>query len=256
MSFATDVELDAIQKTKELGKIALQSLFPKDFSAALVAIELVDSNGATVDYFSWPVLPSEIREVHNELTNVRKTIGGVYVLKNTTFNPRQISLRGTFGRKFRILLNNKQIELAGFRFSMANGKFKISTPFSLDNTIPQFSSFAKNGYGCIKVIEAIKEKSKQLDGYGRPHSVYFYNPILGNNYLVEFVNFSHMQDENQHNMLPAYSIQLIAVAPLDGILSRWTNVKSALRNLSITNLQKTANALASSVRSVVLRKLR
>lgn len=258
MSFANDVELNAVQKTKELGRIALQALYPNDFNAAVVALELVDSNGATVDYFSWPVLPSEIREVHNEITNVRKTIGGVYVLKNTTFVPRQISMRGTFGRRFKILINNKQLELAGFRFSVTNGKFKITPPNFLDTKVPQFSSFAKNGYGCIKFIEAIKEKSKQLDENGKPHSLYFYNPVLGNNYMVEVMNFTHMQDEHQHNMLPAYSLQLIAVAPLDGVLSRWSNVKSALKNLSFANLQKTATLILRNIRSLpsVIRKKR
>lgn len=258
MSFAYEVEREAIAKAKELGKIALQALYPSDFNAALVALELVDSNGVTVDYFSWPVLPSEIREVHNEITNVRKTIGGVYVLKNTTFVPRQISLRGTFGRRFKILINEKQLELAGFRFSIGNGKMKITPPNLLDNKVAQFSSFAKNGYGCIKVIEAMKEKSKQLDENGKPHSLYFYNPVLGNNYMVEVMNFSHMQDENQYNMLPAYSLQLVAVAPLDSVLSRLTNIKSALKNLLFANIQKKANAILGNIKglSSVLKKKR
>lgn len=247
---ALQAELDFQQKIKEVGRIALQALFPNDFNAAIVALEVVNSNGATVDYFSWPVLPREIKESHTEITNVRKTIGGVYVLKNTTFNPRQISLSGTFGRKFKLLINNKQLELAGFKFSIGNGVPKITPPNLLSQRIPEFSSIAKNGYGCIKFIEAMKEKSKQLDENGKPHSLYFYNPVLGNNYQVEVGSFTHMQDEDQHNMLPAYSLQLIAVAPLDGVLSRLSNIKSAIKNLSFANLQKKVNSIVTNLKSL------
>lgn len=244
------IELSFNQKIKELGRGALNALYPSDIEFYLLALELINSNGDTVDYFAWPVLPQEIRETHQEITNVRKTIGGVYVLKNTTFTPRTINLSGTFGRRFKLLMNNKQLELAGFRLSINNGKPKISPPNFLDQRIPEFSSIAKTGYGCIKIIEAMKEKSKQLDENGKPHSLYFYNPILGNNYQVEVMNFTHMQNEGENNMLPAYSLQLVAVAPLDSVLSRISNLKSALKNLSFSSLQKTANAIVSNLKSL------
>lgn len=244
------VELSFNQKIRELGRGALAALYPNDFDAYLLALELSDSNGNTVDYFAWPVLPQEIRETHQEITNVRKTIGGVYVLKNTTFTPRTISLSGTFGRRFKLLVNNTRVELAGFRLSLNNGVPKITPPNFLEQRIPEFSSIAKTGYGCIKIIEAMKEKSKQLDENGKLHSLYFYNPILGNNYQVEVVNFTHMQNENENNMLPAYSLQLVAVAPLDNVFSRLSNIKSALKNLSFSTLQKTANSIVSNLKSV------
>ncbi len=202
-----------------------------------------------MDFFSWPILPDEIRENHQEITKVRKTIGGIYVLKNSTFTPRQISMRGNFGRRFKILLNGNQVTLAGFSLSQQNGKFNISAPNFLGQNITQFSSFAKTGYGCIKVIESIKEKSKKIDEYGKPYSLYFYNPILGNNYQVEVDIFSHMQDKDQHNMLPAYSLQMTAVAQLDTIVGR-TNIKSALKNLGMGTLQKKANSIASNLKLI------
>lgn len=244
------VELSFNQKIKELGRGALNALYPSDVEFYLLALEVVDSNNNTIDYFAWPVLPQEIRESHQEITNVRKTMGGVYVLKNPTFTPRIINLSGTFGRRFKLLVNNKQLELAGFKLSINNGKFKITNPLQLENRIPEFSSIAKTGYGCIKILEAMKEKSKQLDENGKPYSLYFYNPILGNNYQVEAINFTHMQNENENNMNPAYSLQLIAVAPLDSVLSRLSNIKSALKNVSFSSLQKTANAIVSNLKSL------
>lgn len=232
------------------GKAAMHSLFPKDFSYYYLALELVDSKGSTVDYFGWPILPDSIKEIHQEITNIRKTIGGVSVIKNSTFTPRQVVLNGNFGRTFKLLLGQQTVEFAGFGFSMQNGKFTSTHPNSLEGIVPQFSSIAKTGYGCVKLLEGIKEKSKQVDIYGKPHSLYLYNPILGNNYQVEFNNFTHAQDKDQFNMIPGYSIALTAVAPLDLILGRKASVINTLKKLSLGNLQKTANAVASNLRSL------
>lgn len=239
-------------KVAQIGRAGLHALFPKDIEYYFLALELVDSQGNTVDYFAWPILPDEIKETQQELTAINKTMGGVNVLKNPTFNPRTISLRGDFGRKFKLLLGGNPIEFAGFGLSVQNGKFSVSTPNLLENKTPEFSSFVKNGYGCIKLLEAIKEKSKKLDADQKPNALYLYNPILGNNYQVEVNSFSIMQDKNEYNMRPGYSMQLTAVAPLDSVLSRKAQLKSVLKNLSLSNLQKTANSVASGIRRIGL----
>src|SRR5690606_5835431 len=129
-----------------------------------------------------------------------------------------------------------------------NGKFDVQNNNFLDGAVPQFSSIAKNGYGCVKILEAMKEKSKKLDEWQKPHTLYLYNPILGNNYQVEFVNFSHHQDKDKYNMVPAYSMTLTAIAPLDSVFSRVDNVRSALKNLSMGVLQNSANQVATSLK--------
>lgn len=237
-------------KLGQVGRAAMHALFPKDIEFYFLALELVDSQGNTVDYFAWPVLPSDIRENQNELTAVRKTMHGVNVLINPTFNPFPISIRGDFGRRFKILLGDNAVEFAGFGASIKNGKFDLKAPNYLQNPIPQFSSFAKTGYGCIKVLEAIKEKMKKLDDNQKPHSLYLYNPILGGNYQVVVNSFSHSQNDNANNMIPAYGLQLTAIAPLDNILSRRANVKTALKNLVIGGLQKTANRAAANIKLI------
>lgn len=243
------VESNFKDRVNDVGRAALAALFPNDIEEYLLALELVDSGGNTVDYFAWPILPDEIRDTHQEITTVKKTIGGIYVLKNTTFAPRQISISGTFGRRFKLLLNNHPVSFAGFSASQKNGKFNISAPNFLGKKVPEFSSFAKSGYGCIKVLESMKEKSKQVDGRGKPHSLYLYNPILGNNYQVEFMNFSHMQDKDQHNRVPAYSMQLTAVAALDSVLGY--SIQTNVKNITISSLQKMANNVANNLRSVL-----
>jgi hypothetical protein len=246
-----DTEASFKSKVAQIGRAALNTLFPKDIEYYFLAIELVDSQGYTVDYFAWPILPDEISETQTELTNVRKTMGGVNVLKNPTFNPRQISIRGDFGRRFKLLLGGKPVEFAGFSLSMQNGKFTVNPPNILDSNFAQFSSFVKSGYGCIKVLESIKEKSKKLDNDQKPFALYLYNPILGNNYQVEFTSFNQKQDKHEYNMRPMYNIQLTAVAPLDSVLSRKANLRAVIKNLSLSNLQKQANSISSGLRSAI-----
>lgn len=244
------IKLDYRSKLSRLGKAGLNAIFPKDQEYYLLALELVDSQKNTVDYFAWPILPVELRETHVESTTISRSLASVIALKNPTFNPRQIHITGTFGRDFKLLLGSSSIAFAGFSFSINNGKFDITAPNLLGNTIPQLSSFAKSGYGCVKVLEAIKEKSKKLDQFQKPYTVYLYNPILGNNYVVEFNSFSHLQNNSTYNMVPMYDIQLTAVASLDSVLSYGNNIKSALKNLTLSNIQKTASNVASGLRLI------
>ncbi len=216
-----------------------------------LSMELVDSQGNTVDYFSWPVLPDEISETHNELTQIQKTLGGIRVTKNSTFVPKPISMRGTFGRTFKVLVGATKVEIAGFGFSTQDGNFNVTGPNLLGTKVPQLSSFIKTGYGCIKIVESMKDKLKELDPYSKPYALYLYNPILGNNYQVEINSFRHSQDSQTNNMVPAYSLQLMAIAPLDQLLGRRAMLNSAIKNLSIANIQKSANQLASTLRRTI-----
>lgn len=243
MSLAS-VEARFRELSVQVGKQTLSALFPKEIEYYFLAMELVDSQNTTVEYFSFPILPEQLSETVNEITKVSKTIGGVSVITNTSFTPTQISLKGNFGRKFKVLLGRKNVEFAGFGFSIRDRKF-IKPNFSVER--PQFSSFAKTGYGCIKILESIKDKSKQLDSYQKPHSLYFYNPVLGNNYQVTIENFTHSQDIGR-NMIPNYSLQLKSVASLDSVIGTGQAIKSALKNLAISSLQKQAGMLASTIR--------
>jgi len=236
------------ERLGDLGSAAMHALFPNDFEYYLFALELVNSAGDSVEYFTFPVTPQSVEEVKREITNVRKSMGGVNVIKNPSFVPREINIIGDFGRVFKVVINSQRVEFSGLRFSTNNGFFKKPNPGQISRPTPVFSSFAKTGYGCVKIIEAIREKSKQLDEFNKPYGLYCYNPILGNNYQVEFVSMTHRQDKESNNMIPRYNIQLIATAPLESLLSSRKNIASAIRNLSFANIQKTANRLSSRIR--------
>lgn len=230
----------------QIGRLAFNALYPKEFEYYLFALELLDSQDVTVDYFSFPILPDQLKETHREITNVKKTLGGVVVIKNPTFVPRTISLTGDFGKKLKILIGGNNVTFAGFQFSVNNGRFNVTPPGQLEEIFPVFSSFAKTGYGCIKMVEAMKDKSIRLDSLGKPYKLLCHNPIMGNSYQVEILEFEHHQDADRYNTIPRYSLTMRAVAPLEGFagFSRFTGAK----NTSFGVLQKRANRTLSQVR--------
>ena len=57
-----------------IGRAGLNALFPNDFEFYMVALELVDSESRTIEYFSFPILPSNIREQSTPITNIKKYV--------------------------------------------------------------------------------------------------------------------------------------------------------------------------------------
>ena len=75
MSLVREVN-DAFQgQLVSLGRQLLSTLYPNDFEHYLLAFELVDSQGTTIDYFAFPINPSEYNYTRNALTNVKKNSG-------------------------------------------------------------------------------------------------------------------------------------------------------------------------------------
>lgn len=233
---------------RTIGKAGLNALYPKEFEHYFFALELVDHLGQTVDYFAFPILPSSFSEEHTEITNIKKSMGGVVTIKNQTFVPKQINIRGDFGKSLKILLGGKQVELFGLRFSMNNGNFGVSgNPLSnLVTKYANFSSFAKTGFGCIKMLEALKDKSNQIDPVTKkPYALYCYNSMTGNNYKVEIKRFTHQQDKSGMNMIPNYSLSMTATATLESLTE--FNQYSSIINLGINLLQKATNNVVNNI---------
>jgi hypothetical protein len=97
-----------------IGRSGLNMKYPDEFELYVIALELTDENFITQQYFVFPINPSSIEETEPKLTNIRKTLGGITVLRNTTFVPTQISLSGTFGRNFKVLIGEKYEDFTWF----------------------------------------------------------------------------------------------------------------------------------------------
>jgi len=229
-----------------VGKGALNALFPNDFEYYVVALELTDSRDETVDYFVFPVTPSSISIDNTMITNVKKSAGGITSLSSSTFIPRNIALKGDFGRKLRVLMGGnisigpKTIEASttGGAFSRASVSADIPVAISFNNFVPNI----KTGYGSIRVLSAIYDKSVGIDKYNLPYKLYFYNPAQGESFLVKAKNLAISQNY-QNNMIWNYDLSMVAVAPVDQIKK---DAKGSLLALTaFDNLEKGVSAFAS-----------
>lgn len=206
---------------ESLGKPAMSALYPNDFEYYACALELVDSRDNVVYSLIFPVMPSEINESSISISNIKKTNSGVISIFNPTFVPIDLKIDGDFGRKFRIMVNDVATTFTGIVGNLVRGK-------SISNfESPEFDLKVKTGYGVIKHLQKIYEKSFKLDIYGKPHKCYFYNLALNSHYLVELKNLTNNQTQ-QDNMIWKYSLLMKAIAPAYSIKKKF---KSSLTTI-------------------------
>jgi hypothetical protein len=232
-----DVIKDVSNITTSIGQAGLNSLFPNDFEYYLVALELVTSNDETVEYFLFPVTPN-IQKTSTNLVNVKKTAYGVTTLSSQDFNPNDIVLNGNFGRNLKIFLGGNQISLGAIQYSTKAGVYRLDN--GIKNKI--FNPTIKTGYGAIKVLQSIHEKSNSLDKSNKPFRLYFYNPALGESYLVKSISLSQNQSLNM-NMIWSFSLNLKIIGHLDTIKKNKVSTKSLMTLLRINEFQKIVNGL-------------
>lgn len=204
-----------------LGKKALNALFPREFEFYMLSLELINSKGFTEDFFTFPVTPNSIKEQYQTLTNIQKTASGITVNKTDTFAPRNIIVSGNFGRQFKTIINRNLVSFTGIAFTAESGgvdglkqNFTSQRPGEIVSAV--FNRETKTGYGCLKVLESIINKSQNRDPFGFPYRLLLYNAALGNNYVVEVINFEQNQDQ-QSNAIWNYNIVFTAVAPVEFI---------------------------------------
>ena len=238
------------QLLSTIGKAGLHALFPKDFEAYFISFELTDSRGSVVDFLTFPVSPEQVSETKTKFTNIKKTAGGITAISSETFVPSQIQIQGTFGRRLRFLIGQTQVDAAAIAFSTQGGKFSKEGLFQNGLTVafPNFSTQIKTGYGVIKILEAMIDKSDSLDADQNPYRLFFYNSILGNNYLVKVNNFVHSQSQDQ-NMIPKYNLQMTSIAPLEYVRDNAT--KALVKSMAFGAINKTIDTVAKNVKSVV-----
>lgn len=236
---------------ESLGRKTLHSLYPNDFEAYTIALELVDSDGNTVDFFVFPVMPESISEDYNKISNTRKTAGGITALTTPNFTSRTITIDGNFGKNFKFVLgNNEVVDASAIQFSVKSGNYVGggAANFSVENKTSVFRNQIKTGYGCFKILYGIHEKSTTLDHRNQPFKLYFYNLAQGEHYLVKSLSLRSSQSVDE-NMLWQYEYQMEAIAPIN------TSEKERRQtNFDVTKtsaLNETADIAASRVRSIL-----
>ena len=91
----------------------------------MCSLELVNSSGNTIDFFTFPEMPDNINKNEPKRNSVKNTLGGLVVLTSPTAVAQTISIQGNFGRMFKILLNGNTPALQGIAFSISAGKRKL-----------------------------------------------------------------------------------------------------------------------------------
>lgn len=245
-----------ISLLESLGRASLHALFPNEVEYYFCALELIDSVGSTVDYLAFPVVP-DMSQTNPQITNIRKTAGGIVSLGSSTFIPKSISLNGNFGKKFRILLGGgTDLSFSALNLSASKGVFKKSdigvlgkrNTFSIRKMV--FNPQIKSGYGAIKILQAICDKSTGIDDFGKPYQLYFYNPTLGEEYVVKVIDLTLSQSKDK-NMIWSFQLNLRAIAPLEGILTASKVTGSLVLLLAQDNIQKGINMLAANIKKTL-----
>lgn len=226
MTEEANVQNNLLTSITAQGRENLASQFPDEIEYYACALELVNSNGETVDFFSFPLLPNQLRESRQFATDVRKTMSGVVVTMHSTFQPFSINLNGNFGRRFRTI-NKKNINTDN-TLTQADGQDK-----GVVNSTKLFSSDYKSGYGSAKQLENILKKATFPDSKGNPLYLFFYNLSWNSEYLVEVVSTDFSQGDDR-NMIWNYAVTLTAIAPKMVIYST-SKSKTSLQKLTSFN---------------------
>lgn len=202
------------------GREYVNSIYPNEVEYYAAALELVDGDGFTEDFFSFPVMFKSYRENRITNTNIEKTMAGVVITANPTFVPFDIHMSGNFGRKFKKI----------------NTDIPANQPQGGTNTtsanvviVPVFSTEYKTGYGCYKIMEKMILKAQKQDNNYKPYQLFFYNLALNSNFLVEPISLEPNQNRESSNMIWEYNLHLKAVAPASNVNK---NYKSSLKLLT------------------------
>lgn len=211
----------------------LYSMFPNEFELYLVALELTDYNDNIIEYFTFPINPSMLTKTEPRVKNIRKTFGGVTVNKSVGFVPQDLTIKGNFGRWWKILVRDKEVNV--------NSLLKKTTQFNQNG---EFNAIIKNGYGSLKVLQHILQQSEDIvDGF--PRKLYFHNFILGESYLVEVLD--HTIDLNvQTNRIHNYSIKFKIISPVD-----LDSQGGGLNTVISGAVQKTLNNSVQTINSIL-----
>lgn len=220
-----------------VGRAGLHGLFPDDFEYYVLGLDLTDSEGRIADSLVFPVMPDNIVEPRPSINTVKKTSSGVVSLYNTTFVPFDISIKGSFGRRLRVVSSNGVYSFTGIKGIVKGQGYDA----------PVFNTSVKSGYGLTKMLEKIKQKSLSVDDKGKPVRLYYYNLALNSQYLVEFTQLTFSQDR-QSNMIWNYAATFKAIAPAYSIRGNSSTSTIALMSSSILN--KSLDSLVTGYKNV------
>jgi len=202
------IKNQAMQIMETAGRSYLSISFPNDFELYYTSLELLKGDdGSTIDFFSFPVTPNAITKRETFSTNIKKTLMGLTILKTTDLIPYQLIIKGTFGKSFKILVGDQYID---FEAAALTRDAERRTEGSMSSTI-------KTGYGCVKYMQTLLQRSRERDGEdNESRMLFFHNHLLGESYLVEPESVTYEMTLST-NMMWNYILTMTILAPLSAV---------------------------------------
>lgn len=187
-----------------IGKAALHALAPDNFEYYMCSLKLLDSQNNVLGFMTFVVMPNNISESKTQINTITKTNKGIVSLFNSSFVPRDISIQGTFGRKYRLLLGMQEATESSFfggnmGFDVLGGDVLVKT-----------------GYGLTKMLKSMIDGAYKLDQNGKPCVLLFNNYALNTHYMVEPIQSTFTQSV-ENNMIWYYSLDFKAIAEANTI---------------------------------------
>lgn len=204
MSILTSISGAVAGALIQEGRALLHTKYPDDIEYYAITLELTDSNNRTLESLTFPVLPNSISFNAPNTAHIKRSMGGITILDTPTYTPSEITLQGTFGRKFKYM----------FGRTGTNGGDEVTKgeALHLGRGVKEFSKSVKNGYGITKVLEYIIRRAQEVDkSTGETNRLFLYNLTLNNHYLVQPVNMQLHQDVGS-NMIWNYQLQFRTLA--------------------------------------------
>lgn len=230
-----------------LGRAGLNALYPDEFEFYMISLELVNSDGNTEEFLSFPIMPSEIKYNKNFVNNNILTAGGVVSLTSSNFTPTITQFSGSFGRKFNLSFGMNNISSVAYHLSLRSGNL-VSYGSRTKIRTAIFSPIVKTGFGAVKLLEGICSKSDTLDSKGKPYILYTYNPAIGHNFISKIKSFTMRQSEEK-NMVWEYDVIMENIGRIDSLRAAKINLKTASLSVfsnSVTNLAGNVKLLLQS----------
>ena len=245
--FVTEAIRTIANEVAGRAKEELFATYPRDFELYICALELVTADGDTIDYFSFPIMPSSISKSESEATTIQHSLSGTTVFNKDGFTPNDLSIQGNFGRTFKVVFDDSSmIKGKAFNYSIHNHAYSAVDLHGIGTVEGRLLPFGvKTGFSCIKILQSIIDKAKGYDDTGRNFRLLFYNPALGESYLVVPTKtpLELSQNENQSNMLWNYTLNLSIICDLKDVTFGKSNEKSLEKVTSTNQLQKAATSL-------------
>ena len=195
----------AVQNGVGQVRAGLAAAHPNDFQYQFVAFELTDYGGRTIDLLIFPITPSQTTYSHTASIDIKKTATGVITQYNSHFTPADITLRGTFGRRFKVMLGRREYQATAFK------------PFGDAHSDYDFA--VKTGYGVTKAMENLIDGSRACDEQGRSNLLYYYNALRGEHFMVEVTNKRFEMNESKNDLV-TYALTMKSVAPASATPSK------------------------------------